>query len=320
MYISLEDVASWTQFAGPGLSSAGPICPLRAQARPSSARLCPSCAGLPLSALGRILAFWSTFYRVLPFLRIISSAQKHQEFFNISPFLYHLKSSMSLIKPLRLLLLGAPGSGKGTQTSKLLKQFPHIHTLSSGDILRSQISLGTKIGAEAQQYIKSGQLVPDSTMVGLITNHLKDSSWLHEQSNWLLDGFPRTANQAKELDKVLVPAQSSLNLVVELDVDQSVILERIEARWVHLPSGRIYNLDYNPPKVPYKDDITGEPLSKREDDTAAVFQKRLDQYNREIESLKGYYLKSGIYHTVSGNSSDIIYPKLASLILDRFAK
>lgn len=225
---------------------------------------------------------------------------------------------MSLIRPLRLLLLGAPGSGKGTQTSKLLKQFPDLHTLSSGDILRTQISQGTNIGSEAQQYIKAGQLVPDSTMVGLITNHLRTSNWLHQQASWILDGFPRTANQARQLDEVLLPHQATLNLVVELDVDQSVILERIEARWVHLPSGRIYNLDYNPPKVPFKDDVTGEPLSKRQDDTAAVFQKRLDQYNREIESLKEFYSARAIYHTVSGNSSDIIYPKLAGLILDKF--
>lgn len=225
---------------------------------------------------------------------------------------------MSLAKPLRLLLLGAPGSGKGTQTSKLLKQYPHIHTLSSGDILRSQISKRTAIGKEADKYIKDGQLVPDVTMVGLITNHLKQSGWLDQKASWLLDGFPRNASQALKLDDILTKSKSNLNLVVELDVDQKVILERIEARWVHVPSGRIYSLDYNPPKVPFKDDITGEPLTKRNDDNAEVFQKRLDQYNKEIETLKAFYSDAGVFNTVSGNTSDIIYPKLLKLIQDKF--
>ena len=113
-------------------------------------------------------------------------------------------------------------------------------------------------------------------------------------------------------------SKANLNLVVELDVDQRIILDRIEARWVHVPSGRVYNLDYNPPKVPFKDDVTGEPLLKREDDTAEVFQRRLDKYNQEIGPLKLFYADIGILSTVSGNTSDIIYPKLSKLILDKF--
>lgn len=107
-------------------------------------------------------------------------------------------------------------------------------------------------------------------------------------------------------------------MVVELDVDQKVILERIEARWVHVPSGRVYNLDYNPPNVPFKDDITGEPLSKREDDTAEVFQKRLDQYNKEIGPLKDFYNNKDVLYKVSGATSDVIFPKLSHLILQNF--
>ena len=147
-----------------------------------------------------------------------------------------------------------------------------MKALSSGDVLRAQISQGTAIGKEAEKYIKNGGLVPDSTMVGLITEQLRQNNWLNQQSNWLLDGFPRTINQATELSKI-IGRSADLNLVVELDVDQKVILDRIEARWVHVPSGRIYSLDYNPPKVPFKDDVTGEPLTKRADDTAEVFQK-----------------------------------------------
>lgn len=223
-----------------------------------------------------------------------------------------------MLKPLRLLFLGAPGSGKGTQTSRLLKRFPQINALSLGDVLRSQIAQGTAVGLEARKYIKQGQLVPDATMVSLITSQLSTNNWLDPQGSWLLDGFPRTAAQAHLLDEVLTTHGANLNLVVELDVDQKVILERIEARWVHVPSGRVYNLDYNPPKVPYTDDVTGEPLTKRDDDTAAVFQKRLDQYNTQKEALKRFYASKGFYHVISGNTSDIIYPKLEALILDKF--
>ncbi|KAG7664405.1 ADK2 [[Candida] subhashii] len=225
---------------------------------------------------------------------------------------------MNKLRPIRILLLGAPGSGKGTQTSRLLKQFNQLESLSSGDILRSQIDAGSEIGKEASDYISRGELVPDSTMVSLITNHLKTSNWLRPESNWLLDGFPRTYNQALKLDEALQGNQANLNMVVELDVDQKVILQRIENRWIHPSSGRVYNLDYDPPKVPFKDDITGEPLVKRKDDTVEVFQKRLDQYNKTIEPLKEFYNQKNILYSIEGNTSDIIYPKLQQLILNKF--
>lgn len=220
-----------------------------------------------------------------------------------------------------MLLLGAPGSGKGTQTSKLLSQFSgQINSIASGDLLRKQVAQRTEVGLVAESYMKSGRLIPDKVMVELIKNDMKTNDLLHSESSWLLDGFPRNYEQALELYKVLSAHNCGLNMVVELDVDQSVILERIEARWVHIPSGRVYNLDYNPPKVPFKDDVTGEDLSKREDDTAAVFQKRLDQYNEEIEPLKEFYAQRGILHKVSGNSSDIIFPQLSELVLKLFGR
>lgn len=226
---------------------------------------------------------------------------------------------MTYLRPIRLLFLGAPGSGKGTQTSKVLRRFPEIGSLSSGDILRKQISKNTELGAEASNYIMAGKLVPDSIMIQLIEAQMRQMNWLHEDSKWLLDGFPRNRNQAERLDQMLSGKNASLNMVIELDVNQKIILERIEARWVHIPSGRVYNLDYNLPKVPFKDDVTGEPLSKRPDDTAAVFQKRLDVYNKELPFLKEFYMREGILHSVSGDSSDIIYPKIERLILDTFA-
>lgn len=229
---------------------------------------------------------------------------------------------MSLVRPLRLLLLGAPGSGKGTQTLRLLKEFPLINPVLLGDILRHEMAEHSAIGRGAAQYIQNGELVPDRTMIALITGHLLNPRWAGSSPSalFLLDGFPRTLNQAHQLDELLHPRDKDLNMVVELDVDQNVILERIEARWVHVDLGRVYNLDYNPPKTPFRDDVTGEPLTKRDDDTAAVFQKRLDTYNRELAPLKQYYAQKGVLHTVLGNTLDIIYPKLAALIRDKFSK
>lgn len=223
---------------------------------------------------------------------------------------------MQLARPLRLLLLGAPGSGKGTQASRLVKTFPELNFLSSGDTLRAEIARGTPLGTQVQEFMNNGALVPDETMLSVIGSELSERGWLNGKASWLLDGFPRTRGQAEELNKMLGKHDADLNLVVELDVDQNVILERIEARWIHTASGRVYNLDYNPPKTPFKDDLTGEALTKRSDDTAEVFQKRLDKYNEGLDVLRDFYEKKGIYRTVSGNTSDIIFPKLKKLVED----
>uniref|UniRef100_A0A060TC60 GTP:AMP phosphotransferase, mitochondrial n=1 Tax=Blastobotrys adeninivorans TaxID=409370 RepID=A0A060TC60_BLAAD len=225
----------------------------------------------------------------------------------------------SILRPLRGLFLGAPGAGKGTQTSRLLKDFPHIASLSSGDLLRRNIQDHTPIGREVHAIIEKGDLVPDQTMVNLVTGELEANHWLNDRSSWILDGFPRTVAQAPPLDEVLQKHNALLNVVVQLKVPEEVILDRIENRFVHLPSGRVYNLTFNPPKVPGKDDVTGEPLSKRPDDRADVFQQRINKYHQLTLPLLEYYDKQGILHAVEGETSDIIYPKLKKLIEDLFA-
>lgn len=226
---------------------------------------------------------------------------------------------MQLARPLRLILLGAPGSGKGTQTSKLLREFPGILSISSGDTLRQEVAKGSPVGASAAKFLERGELIPDKVMVELMIKQLSDKKWLDAQSSWLLDGFPRTCSQAKAFDEALEASKANLNLVVELDVDQEVIMQRIMSRWIHEGSGRVYNLDYNPPKVPFKDDVTGEALTQRKDDTKEVFQRRLDDYNAQIRPLRDFYREKNILVNIAGNSSDIIFPKLKRYIENNYS-
>lgn len=185
-------------------------------------------------------------------------------------------------------------------------------------MLRTEIANNTDLGSRASAHIAKGELVPDSTMVDLMLSQMKSREMLDVGRSWLLDGFPRTRPQAETLEEALTTHSSGVNMVVELDVDEKVILERIEARWVHIPSGRVYNLDYSPPKVPYTDDVTGEPLSKRPDDTTEVFQRRIDQYKETIGPLKSFYAEHGVLKKVLGNTSDEIYPKLERLVKEHF--
>ncbi|CAO3697114.1 hypothetical protein G6F70_008177 [Rhizopus microsporus] len=231
-----------------------------------------------------------------PFIRI------HKRSFHDCP--------INSIQPLRLLLIGSPGSGKGTQSSRLVKNFGVTH-LSSGDLLRKNIREGTWVGQQAKQYVTDGKLVPDGLLISLVNKEL-----LHiGATNWLLDGFPRTIEQAKQLDTSLRQLMQPLNLVIHLQVPEEVILQRIMDRWVHIPSGRVYNLSYNPPRVPGLDDITGEPLSKRPDDNPEVFKVRLDQHHRMSRPLLDHY--KDIVVNVKGNTSDEIYPQIEREIVNR---
>ncbi|CDS06843.1 hypothetical protein LRAMOSA09368 [Lichtheimia ramosa] len=212
--------------------------------------------------------------------------------------------------PVRLLLLGSPGSGKGTQSNRLKANFGVTH-LSSGDLLRRNINQKTPAGLKAGEYVANGQLVPDEVMLSLIDTELEHLS----NPNWLLDGFPRSLLQAKTLDTMLQRLNQPLNLVINLEVPEEVILERIMDRWVHVPSGRVYNLSYNPPRTPGLDDITGEPLSKRPDDTPEVFRVRMQQYKTMAAPLLDHY--SDIAKTISGRTSDEIYPQIEREIVNR---
>ncbi|KAG0330724.1 hypothetical protein BG000_011550 [Podila horticola] len=216
--------------------------------------------------------------------------------------------------PLRLLLIGSPGAGKGTQSSRIQDNF-EVNSISSGDLLRKNIALGTEIGIQAAKEMKNGALVSDKVMVKLIDQELNK---LGPQQNWLLDGFPRTMTQAQTLDHTLESSNQPLNLVIHLNVPEDVILQRIMDRWVHIPSGRVYNMTYNPPKRAGLDDVTGEPLERRPDDNPETFKIRLQKHHELTEPLLDYYKQRNILVSLAGNTSDEIYPQIRQLLQSRF--
>ncbi|KAG8217729.1 adenylate kinase-domain-containing protein [Butyriboletus roseoflavus] len=184
-----------------------------------------------------------------------------------------------------MLMFGKPGAGKGTLASRLVKKYD-ILTISTGDLLRQHIAEGTQVGRQAGDIVAQGGLVPDDLVLKVVTSKLDA---LHDCKHWILDGFPRTLGQGKLLDTHLEGQNTPLSLVVNLDVPDEVILGRISDRWVHPPSGRVYNMSYNRPKVDGRDDETGEPLTKRPDDHPEIFSRRLQRFYTSTSPLVWYY-------------------------------
>ncbi|HVK55188.1 MAG TPA: adenylate kinase [Burkholderiales bacterium] len=184
---------------------------------------------------------------------------------------------------MRLMLLGGPGAGKGTQATFIKEKFG-IPQVSTGDMLRAAVKAGTPLGIAAKQVMDEGKLVSDDIIVGLVKERIKEPDCA---SGFLFDGFPRTIPQADAMKGAGV----KLDYVVEIAVDDAEIVERMSGRRVHLPSGRTYHVKFNPPKVPNTDDITGEELVQRDDDKEATVKKRLDVYHAQTEPLLEYYSK-----------------------------
>ena len=206
------------------------------------------------------------------------------------------------------LIIGAPGSGKGTISNWIVRDFKVQH-VSSGDLLRQHIKDGTALGKEAKAFIDRGDLVPDATMVGLISSELKAL----QGQNWLLDGFPRTQTQAGALQ-----AETPVNVVVYLNVPFQTIIDRVKDRWVHPGSGRIYNTIFNPPKVEGKDDETGEDLIQREDDKPESVRNRLQVFQDNTEPVLEYYAKMGLLQEFQGTESKKIWPHVEEFLQKKF--
>jgi len=264
----------------------------------------------------------------------------------------------TLSRAVRLLLIGAPGVGKGTQTERMLKRYPQLSAISSGDLLRDNVRNRTPLGIHAENIMKSGQLVPDTMMLRLILNELNKRGWVQSEepptpftlnyantvqpetlnnnyvddvivgapgiqgytysespsASFILDGFPRNVAQASQVDN-LIP----INFVIHINTPAEVVMDRIRNRWVHAPSGRVYNTTFNPPKVEGKDDVTGEPLTRRDDDDPEIWKKRLSQFEKTSTPLLEHYDKKNLLWTVTGNSSDEISPKLFKEFERRYA-
>jgi len=184
---------------------------------------------------------------------------------------------------MRIILLGAPGAGKGTQ-AQILKDKFNIPQISTGDMLRAAIKANTKLGLEAKQFMDSGALVPDKLIIELVKERIQDEDC---KQGFLLDGFPRTIPQAEAMKQ----ASISIDIVIEIDVPDNVIVDRLSGRRTHLASGRIYHIQNKPPKMQDKDDVTGEPLIQRDDDKKETILKRLDVYHSQTKPLVDYYSK-----------------------------
>lgn len=182
---------------------------------------------------------------------------------------------------MRVILLGAPGAGKGTQAEFICEKYG-IPKISTGDMLRAARAAGTPLGKEADRYMSTGELVPDELIIALVKERIEEADCAH---GFLFDGFPRTIPQAE----ALIEAGVSIDHVLEIDVDDEEIVSRLSGRRMHEPSGRVYHVEHNPPKNEGVDDVTGEPLVQRDDDREDTVRRRLDVYHEQTRPLVEFY-------------------------------
>lgn len=203
---------------------------------------------------------------------------------------------------MRIILLGAPGAGKGTQAQNIMSRFG-IPQISTGDMLRAAVKAGTELGVAAKKVMDAGGLVSDDIIIGLVKERIKQPDC---EPGFLFDGFPRTIPQAQ----AMIDAGVSIDHVVEIRVADEEIIARLSGRRVHPGSGRVYHVSHNPPKVAGKDDVTGEDLVQRPDDTEETVAKRLAVYHEQTQPLVGFYQArdgktphAAKYHLVEGVGS-----------------
>ena len=193
---------------------------------------------------------------------------------------------------MRLILLGPPGAGKGTQAAYLMEKY-NIPQISTGDMLRAAVKDGTDLGLEAKKFMDAGGLVPDTVIIGLVKERINQDDC---SNGFLFDGFPRTIPQANALNDAGV----DIDYVIEIDVNDEEIIKRLSGRRVHPESGRTYHVLFNTPKVEGIDDVSGEPLVQRDDDKEETIKKRLEVYHEQTELLIGYY--SDLARTLTGHA------------------
>jgi adenylate kinase len=218
---------------------------------------------------------------------------------------------------MRIVLLGAPGAGKGTQCKRIVERYGVEH-LSSGDILRKERSQGTELGKQAQSYMDSGGLVPDELIVKMMAEAISKTGG----SGFVLDGFPRTVNQASELDKSLESTGENIQLAVNLKISDQTVINRMTGRRSCPECGAVYHIKNMPPKVEGKCDNDGTELVQRPDDKKEVVEKRLQTYHKQTAPVSDYYRKKGLLEEIDADSAEadqvteILFKKLDDIAAD----
>jgi len=201
---------------------------------------------------------------------------------------------------LRTILIGPPGAGKGTQAPRIRDEYCVCH-LATGDMLREQIAKKTPLGSMAKKIIDAGELVSDDIVVGMIKDQLENNKAC--KNGFVLDGFPRTIPQAEKLDSMLETRKEKLDSVVQLEIEDQLLISRITGRLIHPASGRSYHREFQPPKTPMTDDVTGEPLVQRPDDNVDTLTKRLVTYHTQTGPVVDYYRKKGLWTGIDAAQS-----------------
>ena len=208
---------------------------------------------------------------------------------------------------MRIILLGPPGAGKGTQANNLIRDYGLVQ-LSTGDMLRAAVKSDTEIGLKAKAVMDAGELVSDEIVAGIVKERIQQPDCA---SGFMLDGFPRTQVQAELLDQMLAELGIGIDRVVEFQVDDEAVVRRISGRRIHQSSGRTYHIEFKPPKQEGRDDVTGEPLIQREDDNAETVQNRLNAYHEQTAPLVSYYTEKGDLVSIDGmQSPEEVYSSL----------
>ncbi len=212
---------------------------------------------------------------------------------------------------LKLVLMGLPGAGKGTQAEKIVEKY-HIPHISTGDMFRAAIKNGTELGLKAKSYMDKGDLVPDEVTNGIVRDRLAEDD---AKAGFLLDGFPRTVEQAKELESILRDLGTELDAVININVDQDVLIERLAGRFICPTCGKTYHSIFNPPKVEGICDLDGSKLYQREDDKRETVENRLAVNLKQTKPLLDFYKETGKLHDINGEQDiDVVFTEVDEIL------